>query len=87
MHEEEKQEYRSQLGLTSSQWNTAVQLRFFYTDIRDLSELRDKAFEHMLTLIARELYSVVIRNLGLELLDKERRCMWLWDDWVSLPKF
>ena len=89
MDQKERQNLRNQLGLERSQWETAVELRFFYNDIRDLPDLNERlsqeTFQKTLTDIARELYGLVLRPLGLELLDKKRHCMWLWDRWVSLP--
>ena len=86
MDKDKRQRLRSELGLGRAQWHTAVRLGFFYDDISELSSLNKEEVEEHLIMIARELHSMVFRPLCCELLDKERRCLWLWDRYVSLAK-
>ena len=86
MDGEKRERLRSELGLERPQWETAIRLGYFYSKFSQLSRLDREPFEKTLVAIARELYGMIFRPLGFELLDKERRCLWFWDRYVSLLK-
>ena len=75
---------RVELGLRHSQWETARELSITLHRIGCLPELSKKVVEKELSSIAFGLYSAVFGRAGSDLLDKKRRCLWLFDRYVSV---
>ena len=75
---------RAELGLRHSQWETALELRMDLHRIGRLPELSKEVVEKELSSIAFGLYAAVFRKPGCDVLDKMRRCLWLFDRYVSV---
>ena len=69
---------RSELGLESSEWDTAGRFAIALRQIDVLAESEQDVVnrDKELKWIAKQLYNILFRSLSRSLLDNERKCMW-----------
>ena len=74
---------RTELGLKHSEWQIARQLKSLLHAIDQLSDLNKSALNKKMRYIALELYGCLFQASGFDVLDKKRRCLWLFEGYVS----
>ena len=79
-----KKMLRVELGLEQSEWDTARELGLIYRAVEHLPLVSKDSLDKQMKLIALQLYGALFHFLGYDVVDKERRCLWLFEGYVSV---